>query len=98
MYYSDFLQPCITKPTTIIVNQRPSIVDNIFTNILKITKWWQSDMQNNRSPTQFIIYCRLHWLAGKKIKIKNIKAFTYFKDLDSIKSLNYIKFANVNEL
>ena len=31
--YSHFLQPCITEPTKMIDGQRPSIVDNIFTNI-----------------------------------------------------------------
>ena len=30
---SNFLQPCITEPTRIIQGNRPSIVDNIFTNI-----------------------------------------------------------------
>ena len=37
----------------------------------------------------------------KKIRIRNIKAFngeTYFKDPDSLKSLNYINFADVNEI
>ena len=32
--YNHFFQPCITEPTRIIKNQKPSIVDNIFTNIL----------------------------------------------------------------
>ena len=32
--YNHFLQSCITEPRRIIKNQKPSIVDNIFTNIL----------------------------------------------------------------
>ena len=31
--YSHFLQPFLTEPTKTIAGQRPSIVDNIFTNI-----------------------------------------------------------------
>ena len=33
--YSNFLQTCITEPTRMIAGQRPSIVDNIFTNIFE---------------------------------------------------------------
>ena len=33
--YSHFLQTCITEPTRMIAGQRPSIVDNIFTNIFE---------------------------------------------------------------
>ena len=32
--YEKFLQPCITEPSRIVNGQRPSIVDNIFTNII----------------------------------------------------------------
>ena len=33
--YSHFLQPFITEPTRMIAGQRPSIVDNIFSNIFE---------------------------------------------------------------
>ena len=33
--YSHFLQPFTTEPTKMIVGQRPSIVDKIFTNIFE---------------------------------------------------------------
>ena len=32
--YENFVQPCILEPTRIVKGQRPSIVDNIFTNII----------------------------------------------------------------
>ena len=30
---SNFLQPCITKPSRIVKCNRPSLIDNIFVNI-----------------------------------------------------------------
>ena len=30
---SNFLQPCITKPSRIVKYNRPSLIDNIFVNI-----------------------------------------------------------------
>ena len=32
--YSDFLQPCIIEPTRIVPGNRPSLVINIFMNII----------------------------------------------------------------
>ena len=32
LMYSHFLQPCILEPTRIVNNNRPSLLDNIFTN------------------------------------------------------------------
>ncbi len=37
--FANFLQPLILKPTRIIENQKPSLIDNIFINSVDINAW-----------------------------------------------------------
>ena len=85
-----------------IAGQRPSIIDNIFINIFE--KSFNSGSLTDKTdhlPNFLFIVDFIDQQKNQKIRIRNIKAFngeTYFKDPDSLKSLNYINFANANEI
>ena len=83
------------------VGQRPSIVDNIFTNISEKNLTMAIWLVKNRPTTQFLTHYRLNCSAEKTKHLnQNMKALTqktYLKDLDLLESLYYINFANVNE-
>ena len=85
-----------------IAGQRPNIVDNIFTNIFeKSLSGNLTDKITDHLPNFLFILDFIDQQKNKQITIRNMKAFneeTYLEDFDSLKSLNYIDFANVNEL
>ena len=86
-----------------IAGQRPSIVDNIFANILEksLNSGNLIDEITDYLPNFLFIADFVDQQKNQKIRIRNMKAFneeTYLKDLDSLKSLNYINSANLNEL
>ena len=86
-----------------IAGQRPSIVENVFINIFEKSLSSDSliDKTTDHLPNFLFIVDFIDQQKNKKIRIRNIKAFngeTYFKDPDSLKSLNYINFADVNEI
>ena len=86
-----------------IAGQRPNIVDNIFTNIFEksLNSGNLTDKITDHLPNFLFILDFIDQQKNKQITIRNMKAFneeTYLEDLDSLKSLNYIDFANVNEL
>ena len=84
-------------------DQRLSIVDNIFTNILEknLNNGNLIDKITDNLPNFLFIADFIDQQKNQKITIRNMKAFnqeTYLKDLDSLKSLNYINCANLNKL
>ena len=82
---------------------RLSIVDNIFTNLFE-KSFNSSNLINkitDHLPNFLFIADFVDQKKNQKTRIRNMKAFneeTYLKDLDSLKSLNYINFANANKL
>ena len=73
-----------------IAGQRPSIVDNIFTNIFEksLNSGNLDDKITDHLPNFSFIVDFIDQQKNKKIKIKNMKALTektYLKDLDSLK-------------
>ena len=73
-----------------IAGQRPSIVDNIFTNIFEksLNSGNLDDKITDDLPNFSFIVDFIDQQKNKKIRIKNMKAFnekTYLKDLDSLK-------------
>ena len=74
---SHFLQPCITEPTRMIAGQRPSIVDNIFTNIFEksLNSGNLDDKITDHLPNFSFIVDFIDQQKNKKIRIKNMKAF-----------------------
>ena len=92
-----------TLTTRMIAGQRPNLVDNIFTNIFEksLNSGILTDKITDHLPNFLFILDFIDQQKNKQITIRNMKAFneeTYLEDLDSLKSLNYIDFANVNEL
>ena len=82
---------------------RPSIVDNIFTNILEknLNNGNLIDKITDHLPNFLFVADFIDQQKNQKITIRNMKAFnqeTYLKNLDSLKSLSYINCANVNKL
>ena len=78
------------EPTRMIAGQRPSIVDNIFTNIFEksLNSGNLDDKITDDLPNFSFIVDFIDQQKNKKIRIKNMKAFnekTYLKDLDSLK-------------
>ena len=61
LVYSNFLQPCITEPTRIVSSNRPSLVDNIFINIIDKNLYSGNllDKLKDHLPN-FVIYNRKH--------------------------------------
>ena len=73
-----------------IAGQRPSIVDNTFTNIFEksLNSGNLDDKITDHLPNFSFIVDFIDQQKNKKIKIKNMKALTektYLKDLDSLK-------------
>ena len=76
-----------------IAGQRPSIVENAFINIFEKSLSSDSliDKTTDHLPNFLFIVDFIDQQKNQKIRIRNIKAFdgeTYFKDPDSLKSLN----------
>ena len=83
------LQPTINKPTRIVKNQKPSLIDNIFVNSLekKITTGNLVSKITDHMPN--FMFMNNHTLGNKKIPhkkrcFKNYNAEEYQKDMESI--------------
>ena len=100
--YSDILQPYMAEPISMIADQVPSIVDNIFTNIFEKNLKSDNlvDKITDHLPNFLFIADFIDQQKKPKIRIRNIAFYqeVCFKDFDSLDSLNYTNFANVNEL
>ena len=86
-----------------IAGRRPSIIDNIFTNVFEknLNSGNLIDKITDHLPNFLFIADFNDQQKKQKIITRNMKGFnqeTYLKHLDSLKSVNYINFAYVNEL
>ena len=101
--YEKFLQPCITEPSRIVNGQRPSIVDNIFTNIInkKIIGGNLTSKVSDHMPNFVLIEDLIQKTGRKKITkrdFSNFKEEDYLYDLSTI-SIDQVLFSNnINEI
>ena len=103
LMYSHFLQPCILEPTRIINNNRPSLLDNIFTNTHNKTlnSGKLLDKIPDHMPNFLIIENILEPNKHQKIKIRDMKNFSedkFLRDLDELKQINLLQYENVNDM
>ena len=88
-----FLQPCILEPTRMIYGNKPSIVDNIFTNVLskKIISGNFMDIVSDHMPN-FVIASSVN-VKNKK----NTRRIRSFKNFDETKYKNDIAAINITD-
>ena len=99
--YSNFLQPCITEPTRILLGNRPSLVDNIFINIIdkNLHSGNLLDKLTDHLPNFVIIENMNKKTRKQKIKVRDMTHFTLNKYLADLKDLDFVllqDFSNVN--
>ena len=97
---SNFLQPCITKPTRTVKYNRPSLVDNIFVNIYDKEIHSRNIIEKitDHLPNFVIIK---NMLQKQKFKIRNMKTFDKTKYLNNIKqldNLNLYQYIDVDKM
>ena len=86
----NFLQPCIPEPTRVIDGNKPSIVDNIFTNI--IDKQIMSGNFLGEISDHMPNFMIIKDFTDKQLKQKRI-----VRDFKSFNQENYIKdISNIN--
>ena len=75
--YENFLQPCIIKPSRIINGQKPSIVDNIFTNIINknITSGNLFSKISDHMPNFILIENLVHKPKRRKVTKRDFSKF-----------------------
>ena len=99
---STFLQPCITEPTRIIQGNRPSLVDNIFTNIFNKELYSGNilDKITDHLPNFLIIKNIKNYYKIKNIKLRDMINFNhdkYLSDLQELDDINWLQFEDINE-
>ena len=100
---SNFLQPCITEPTRIIQGNRPSIFDNIFTNIFdkELYSGKLLDKITDHLPNFLIMKNIKNNHKNKKIKIRDMKNFDhdkYLSDLEELDNFDWLQFKDIDEV
>ena len=103
LMYSHFLQPCILEPTRIVNNNRPSLLDNIFTTTHNKTLKSGNllDKISDHMPNFLIIENILEPKKHQKSKIRDMKNFSedkFLRDLDELKQINLLQYENVNDM
>ena len=99
---STFLQPCITEPNRIIQGNRPSLVDNIFTNIFNKELYSGNilDKITDHLPNFLIIKNVKNYYKIKNIKLRDMINFNhdkYLSDLQELDNINWLQFEDINE-
>ena len=101
--YSYSLQPTINKPTRVVKGQRPSLLDNIFTNAVDkdIDTGNLTDKISDHMPN-FIVMKDIvfeHKKIDKKVRsFKNFDLESYQRDINSIDLLPILHCNDVNEI
>ena len=75
--YSNFIQPCILEPTGITLNNRPSLVDNIFikTHNKEVYSGNIIDTISDHMPNYAIIKNIFHKKRNQKIMMRDMSHF-----------------------
>ena len=84
--HSNFFQPCILEPTRVVLNSRPSLIDNIYMNTYdkKIHRGNILDNVTDHMPNFWIIEDTYKVKKNRKIRITDIQQFKrdkFLKDL-----------------
>ena len=100
--HSNFLQACILKPTRIVTNNKPSIVDSIFINTFdkKIDSGNIIDKVSYHMSNFFLVKYITDTKKYQKAKIRNMKNFNkekYLKELEEINTRLFFQCNNVND-
>ena len=101
--YSNFLQPCSTEPTRGVPGNRPSLVDNIFINIIDKNLYSGNllDKLTDHFQNFVIIENRNKKTNKQKMKMRGATHFTldkYLADLKDLDSVLLQEFSNVNDI
>ena len=101
--YDNHIQPCIVEPTRIISGNKPSIVDNIFTNIIdkQITSGNLVSKISDHLPNFVIINDLVSYSKKQKISKRdftNFKENDYLTDISSISVDHIIYSTDINEI
>ena len=99
--YSNFCQPCILEPTRVVVNSRPSLIDNIYTNTHDKTIHSGNllDRVTDHMPNFCIIEDTYKVKKNRKIRIRDMQQFekdNFLKDLEELKNLDLLQYKDCN--
>ena len=101
--YENFLQPCIIKPSRIINDQKLSIVDNIFTNIINknITSGNLFSKISDHMPNFILIENLVHKPKRRKVTKRDFSKFneeSYQQDLSFITIDHLLNSTDINTI
>ena len=100
--YSNFLIPCIKEASRAIINNRPTLIDNIFVNVIdkEIRSGNLVAKISDHRPNFIVIN---HFIHRKKLTkkyyrdFKNFDENSYLADLSKI-SVNELNYGSINEI
>ena len=101
--YSNFPQPCSTEPTRVVQRNRPSLIYNIFINIIDKNLYSGNllDKLTDHLPNFVIIENMNKKPSKQKMKMRGAAHFTldkYLADLKDLDSVLLQEFSNVNDI
>ena len=101
LMYSNFLQPCILEPARVVLNSRPSLIDNIYTNTYDKTIHSGNflDKVTEHMPNFCVIEDTYKVKKNRKIRIRYMQQFEkdkFLKDLEELKNLDLLQYNDSN--
>ena len=101
--YSHFFQPRMTKPTRVVVRNKPSLIDNIFINTCtkSLNAGNITDKTSDHLPNFLIIQNLKEERLKRKIQtrdMKNFKLETFSTDLEKAELMDFSEASNLNEI
>lgn len=96
----NFLQPCITEPTRVVDGNKPSIVDNIFTNIIdkEIMSGNFLGKISDHMPNFIIIKDFIDKQSKQKRIVRDFKSFNQENYIGDIKNINIDDLKDANDV
>ena len=101
LMYSNFFQPCILEPTRVVLNSRPSLIDNIYVNTYDKTihSGNSLDKVTDHMPNFCIIEDTYKVKKNRKIRIRDMQQFEKdkcLKGLEELKNLDLLQYKDCN--
>ena len=99
--YANFFRSCILEPTRVVLNSRPSLIDNIYVNIYDKTNHSGNflDKVTDDMPNFCIIEDTHKVKKNRKIRIWDTQQFEkdkFRKDLEELKNLDLLQHKDCN--
>ena len=101
LLYSNFFQTCILEPTRVVLNSRPSLIDNIYINTYGKTIYGGNflDKLTDQMPNFCIFEDTYKVKKNRIIRIREMQQFEkdkFLKDLEELKNLDLLQYKDCN--